>query len=365
MPRKPKPARLYYRKDEGQWVIRDGTTQKRTGFGDGQRDEAEKALAEYISQKRLPDRSGPARPGELMVGEVLARYAEDKGAEMKSPQTLAYSIQALAPFWGDLTCDAVKGSSCRRYERQRAKPISVEIVSQTGKRHTRTRSAGAGTVRRELGVLQASLKYAHDEGLLIHPISVTLPAAPSFRNRWLTRDEVAELLRHAAPHVRRYILLSIYTGRRAGALLDLTWERVDLKGNSIRFRNDGDVETKKRRGRVKIPRQLRGHLCRWFQMRAALSSEAQKRQTHVIMFRGATVGNIKTGIMRAAERADLSGVTPHVLKHTAITWPIMRGLGVEEAAEYFDTSPQTIRAHYWHHSPYHQDEAVSKIEDRG
>ncbi|MFP4305195.1 MAG: hypothetical protein ACLFQF_09945 [Rhodosalinus sp.] len=38
---------------------------------------------------------------------------------------------------------------------------------------------------------------------------------------------------------------------------------------------------------------------------------------------------------------------------------------VEEWAEFFDTSPETIRRHYWHHSPRHQARAVEAIERRG
>lgn len=70
---------------------------------------------------------------------------------------LVHSISALAPFWGDLTCDLVKGSACRRYERERKRP--------------------SGTVRRELGVLKSALNHAHAEGLLVDPVKVTLPKA--------------------------------------------------------------------------------------------------------------------------------------------------------------------------------------------
>lgn len=287
------------------------------------------------------------------MGEVLAKYVDDKGGDLASPQTLAYSVQALAPFWADLTCDAVKGSTCRLYERERARPRKIEATTKTGKVISRIAVAGASTVRRELGVLQAALNHAHSEGLLIHPISVSLPEGGSPRDRWLTRPEVAKLLHHAEPHVRRYILLSIYTGRRASAILELTWTRVDLDRGQIRFKEDGQAETNKRRGAIKVPRQLRGHLSRWGK---------KGRGTHIVMFRGKTVGDIKTGIRRAAERAGIEGATPHVLKHTAITWAISKGLFVEDAAEYFSTSPETIRKHYWHHSPHHQARALEVIE---
>ncbi|SFN84530.1 Site-specific recombinase XerD [Thioclava dalianensis] len=354
MPRQRKPARLYFRKDEGQWIIRDGNRMQRTGFSFGQRGEAEKALADYLTGRQPEARRGPAHPGELTVGEVLARYVDDKGAKIGAAGTLAYSVQALAPFWADLTCDAVKGSTCRLYERERAKPRTTTTTTKTGKTITRTLSASPSTVRRELGVLQAALNHAHSEGLLIHPIAVTLPEAGEPRDRWLTRKEVAALVWCAEPHVRRFIILSIYTGRRASAILELIWTRVDLDTGVIRFRAEGQAETNKRRGRIRAPRQLRGHLLRW----------KGYRGTHVVSFRGKPIASIKTGIRRAAERAGIEGVTPHVLKHTAITWAVMKGLSVEDAAEYFDTSPETIRKHYWHHSPHHQERALEIIERR-
>lgn len=354
MARQRKPARLYFREDEKQWVIRDGNVQKRTGYGAGQRREAEAALAEYLTSREPPARVGPAHPAELTVGEVLARYADDKGASVASVGTLVYSIQALTPFWGNLTCDAVKGSTCRLYERERAKPRTSTTISSTGKTITRERRAGPSTVRRELGVLQAALNHAHEEGLLVHPVAVALPDAGPPRDRWLTRSEAASLIYHAEPHVRRFIVLSLYTGRRATTILQLTWTRVDLSRRTIRFRAEGQVETNKRRGSVRIPRQLHAHLQTW----------QGRRETHVVMFRRKPITSIKTGIKRAAERAGIEGVTPHVLKHTAITWAVMKGLQVEEAAEYFNTSPETIRNHYWHHSPHHQQRALDIIEGR-
>lgn len=292
------------------------------------------------------------------MGEVLAHYVDFK-AGLLAPglsTTLTWSVAALAPFWGDLTCDSVKGTICRAYERERAIPRETTITTRTGKTLTRTHSAGSATVRRELGVLQAALNHAHREGLLVHEIKVTLPAPGVSRDRWLTRSEAARLVWCAAPHIRRFILLSLYTGRRASAVLDLTWHRIDLGQGVIRFRAEGEAETNKRRGRVRIPRQLAGHLRRW---------RDQSKATHVVTFRRERVGSVKRGIARAAERAGLSGVTPHVLKHTAITWAIMDGrLSIEGAAEFFDTSPETIRKHYWHHSPHHQEEGLAAVERR-
>jgi integrase len=286
----------------------------------------------------------------VTVGEVLRLYGLEKGPELASPATLANSIAALAPFWGDLTCDAVKGSTCRAYVAFRAKPR----IDARG----RTRTAKPSTTRRELGVLQAALNYAKKEGRLVYAPEVTLPPQGEPRDRWLTRAEAAALLRAAAPHARRFILLSLYTGRRMGAVLELTWARVDLDAGVIRFREDGARETKKRRGSVRIPRQLANHLRRW-------RMKVRRGETHVVSFRGRPVASIKTALDKARVRAGLdAAVKPHALKHTAITWAVARGLSLESAAEFFDTTPATIRAHYWHHSPHHQAEGLAAVEGR-
>ena len=75
---------------------------------------------------------------------------------------------------------------------------------------------------------------------------------------------------------------------------------------------------------------------------------------------------LSTAFAAAKRRAGLGAdVTPHVLKHTAITWAVQIGVGIEEAAEYFDTSSETIRKHYWHHSPLHKAAGRAAVERLG
>ena len=140
MPRHRKPARLYYRADEKQWVIRDGTRQVRTGHGLGERCAAEEALGGTPREPRAARPRGPAHPSELTVGEVLARYVDFKADTLAGagPATLAGAVAAMTPFWGDLTCDAVKGTTCRAYVRERAIPRQVTVTTRTGKRLLRT-----------------------------------------------------------------------------------------------------------------------------------------------------------------------------------------------------------------------------------
>lgn len=41
---------------------------------------------------------------------------------------------------------------------------------------------------------------------------------------------------------------------------------------------------------------------------------------------------------------------------------MQKGLPIEDAADYFDTSAETIRKVYYHHSPHYQDRAMEILE---
>jgi integrase len=64
---------------------------------------------------------------------------------------------------------------------------------------------------------------------------------------------------------------------------------------------------------------------------------------------------------RKGDHIDLSDVTPHTLKHTAITWALQKGSSTWDVAGYFSTSIDTIERVYGHHSPDHQKTAVEAM----
>lgn len=173
----------------------------------------------------------------MTVEEALSIYGEEHGVTVRAPATIGYSIMALRPILGPLPVATINKEQCRRYARDRGvKP---------------------GTVRRELGVLQAALNHCHAQGYLLTPVKVTLSPPPSPRDRCLTRDEAAKLLRAAwrnpkSKHLARFILTAIHTGTRSGAILNLRFMAhtqgvyVDTESGMMYRRGAGQAETKKR-----------------------------------------------------------------------------------------------------------------------
>ncbi|GMG81925.1 site-specific integrase [Paralimibaculum aggregatum] len=184
---------------------------------------------------------------------------------------------------------------------------------------------------------------------------------PDPRERWLTRSEAALLLRAAAPHLRRFILLSLYTSTRKSPLLALRWLPsidagwIDLERGVLHRRGPGERRTRKRREAVRLPRQVPMQARIW----------ARDGAAHVIHFRGRPVHSIKTGFAAARIAAGLPDVTPHDLKRTAVTWAFQGGMTLPDAADDFSTDSATLERVYRAHSPDHQARAVRVIERGG
>lgn len=346
MPRPAKGARLWFRRDHGVFYIRDtGHPDRSTGTSD--RSEAERKLAAYIAAKGTV--AGTRHPDRITVTEVLDIYAREHAPLTAAPQRIGYAVDSLIRFWGNLTLADVKGETCRRYARSRVRSY----------KDGSTRPLSDGTTRRELNVLQAAINYCLREGYITHAPRVTLPAKPPARERWLTREEAARLLWAAwrspkSRHLARFILIALYTGTRKDAILRLGFMPnthggwIDVDNHLIYRRGAAERETAKRRPPLRMPDRLAAHCRRW----------RARGDVWVVHIRGQRLADIQTAFEHACERAGLSGVTPHTLKHTAITWAMQRRMSVDTASAYFGTSRETILRTYWHHNPDFQKEAA-------
>lgn len=344
MPRKAKEARLFLRKRKGRdpvYVILDHGNERSTGFGPNSREQAEKALADYISSKYQPFETHHSN--NPLISDILSVYAVEHAPTTAAPQTIGYSISGLLKFWNDKSVNDISAKNCRAYAKKR--------------------DVSNGTIRRELGVLNAAIQYAKREGYISQTPAITMPPKDPPTDRWLTRSEVAKLILSArrsgnSKHVIRFILIAVYTGTRKSAILKLQWQpsksagHIDLdKGLIYRSGSDERI-TNKRKSPAKIPRQLLLLLRLW----------RKTSPRYVIDYNGQQVKDIKTAWDRICTDAKIEEATRHTLKHTAITWAMQNGAQIADAASYFSTSISTIQDVYFHHHPDYQKSAVSALE---
>ena len=196
------------------------------------------------------------------------------------------------------------------------------------------------------------------------PPYVWTPRKPAPRQRVLSPAEAIALIDACVmPHVRLFVVLALTTGARSGALLGLTWDRVDFDGGSIDLRERVTVDplTKRaRKGRAIAPMTSVARV-------ALLEAREGALSDHVIEWDGQPVGLIRRGFMEAVGRAGLgtvtpmrmpngkpynkvvSDVTPHTLRHTATSWAVNSGASMEFAARLLGhRDPKTTRSTYAH-----------------
>lgn len=348
MPRPAKPPRLELRRDgtdrDGReryvWIIRDKGTDRRTGCTEGERDSAEKRLAEYLADKHANKPAKGGKSDTISLAEVMRVYVMEHAPSTASPHLIAEHVDGLAGFWGPKNVSEIKGATCRKFAGGRKQSIA----------------------RRQLETLRAAVNYFHKEYGLDPVPAFTMPPKHSARERWLTRKEAARLLRSARgmPHLRRFILIGLYTGTRSGAILGLKWLPsidsgwIDLDAGVMHRSGAAQRKTKKRQPPAKLPPRLACHLRRWKRMDGGIR--------HIVNWNGSSVQSIKKAFRSARKNAKLDqDVIPHSLRHTAATWLMQKGVEPQKAAGFLGMTQEMLERTYGHHHPAFQSQAAEAI----
>ena len=208
-------------------------------------------------------------------------------------------------------------------------------------------------------MLIAALNHAKKNHVISSVPHVPILPVPPRKERYLTRDEAAWMIREArrtgASHIVLFIRLGLYTAARATAILQLTWDRVDLNDARIDFRLPGEVETKKRRPNAPINSML---------VRALRAERKKNKGKHVIAYHGRQIGLIRKGFLKIARKVGLKNVSPHTLKHTAITWMLQNKVQPWQVSGLTATSVTTLLRVYGHHVQDDLREAANAVMGR-
>jgi integrase len=321
----------------------DGEWQRVSTGTDDQRS-AQIYLAQFLAGQGTP-----APPKTPTVSEILDAYLTDRKPVVvpRGYETLQTNLKALKRHLGDLEPDHLTKERIRFYRRQRTAE-GYEVGKADARRKKPVQD---GTILRELVTLRAALKFAKTEKWISEAPYIEVPSQPKPRDRWLSRDEADRLLAESqALHVRTFLAVCLYTAARSAAVLQLTWDRVDLVAGMIDF---GSVAGGKGRAVVPIADSLQPFL-----------SEAHQAATcrFVVEHGSKPVGSVKTGVRAAARRAKITGVSPHVLRHTAATWMAMKGIKIEVIARMLGHSdPRVTWRTYAKYSPDYLRDAVAAL----
>ena len=188
------------------------------------------------------------------------------------------------------------------------------------------------TIDHEIGKTKTMILKAFDNGMVsgetlrtFKKVKRMLKKGSDVRDRILTRDEFDSLCGHSVKHIREILTTAYYTGMRKGEILNLTRDKVDLKNRLISL----DAEDTKDKEKRSIP------ICD--ELYNTLKNIPKAiHNSHVFMFRGKPVNDIRTGLVKACKKSGIiygrfekGGFIFHDLRHTFVT--NMRKAGVQES----------------------------------
>jgi integrase len=344
------PAYSLRQHDNGIWYIHwtDGRRSKRESTGQTQEIKAQIYLGEWLDGQGA-DKAEVART--YLVSELwdlyVERHVEKNGIHGRTTNTVWNNLR---PHFGPLKLPAVT-------ERD------GEGVDKVEEYILRRHEAGAApaTIRHELSRLKACFNWCADPkrkviGLADVPVFDLPPDSPP-RDRWLRTPEIQKLFDAAAElrvgarlsRIERFLWIALETAARLVAILELTWDRVDFEIGVIHFNVPGRKKTKKRRTSVPISSALLPVLKRAY----------EERETVYVC------DNLSLSIWRSvkavATLAKVDGVSPHVLRHTAATHMLRRGVPVWQVAGILANTTAMVEKIYGHHVPDGLAAAVEQI----
>ena len=267
------------------------------------------------------------------VADLWAAYVADRRQVVARTDRFDSLWKALAPHFGHRLGSAINADDCRQYHRARRKE---------GK--------SASTIKTELEFLRACLrmKYGRDTPRL------WVPPESAPRDRYLTPAERDKLLEAIdAPHVRLFVILALTTGARMSALLELTWDRVDLGHGTLDLNPAGREITNKRRTVVPINSRARA---------ALEEAKAAALSDYVIEYDGKPIKSIRKAIRQAAARSGVP-CSPHVFRHTAGVTMAQADVPMQKIAQYLGhTSTRVTERVYARYSPSFMRDASAALD---
>lgn len=272
-------------------------------------------------------------PASERIADLWTLYLSDRRKDGRNVTRQENAWKRLEPVFGHRLGTDINKDDCRDYAKLRQR-----------------QGAASGTVKTELEYLRACLNLRYGRG---HNRVWTPPASPP-RERFLTREELEQLLQHVGtPHVRLFIILAIATGARMQAILDLRWDQIDFKHRIVNFNSPAREQTNKRR--PVVPLNARAY--------AALEEAALGAVTeYVIEWDRKPLASIKKAIRKAAERSGVP-CSPHVFRHTAGVWMAQADVPMQKISQFLGhTSTRITERTYARYSPSFMKDAAAALE---
>lgn len=321
---------LAKRKGSPNWYIfeYDPKTRERRRIGTGTTDrgQAEKELARYIIRD---PQQGLVSDATLV--HVMLRYWEHHARRFASRDT-AKRVLALVAEHEPTTKLYAWGI-----------PAQESFAAKL--------SDEPNTRRRYFGVVKTAVSWGFKRGELPHmPPMLSMTEQRRAGVSPFNLAQLQALCKAAtAEHERRLLLLCIATCARPGAVLELTWDRIDFESATADMLVPGRKETKKRRSVVPLAPTALAYL------------RGQRSIGPVVQWAGKQLAGHKMTFRRLCKRAKVEGTAYGIRKAVAI-WMRREGVPLSDVKGMLSHSLGGATDRYAHFDPKYMRAAAESIE---
>jgi integrase len=155
------------------------------------------------------------------------------------------------------------------------------------------------------------------------------------RVRWITPEQVKQLLAELPSHQKDIVLFALSTGLRQANVIGLTWGQVDL------IRQTAWIPGDKAKGKEDIHISL-----------SEFSLQLGKRHERVFTYAKKPIGQVNTrGWRNALARAGIENFRWHDLRHTWASWLVQNGTPLYDIQEMGGWKSSEMVRRYAHLAP--------------
>ena len=297
-----------------------GGKQKRESVGFSI-EEARDAEGKRRSQKR-ENRIFDIKPDAKMPFNKLTQWYQsmEKVKSMAYFETLKINLASFNKVFGETIVRDIKTSDLENYQAKRkAAGYSDSYVDQ------------------EIGAARAVINKAFDDDLVsgdtvkvFRKAKRLLKSDSNARDRILSVEEFEKLLAVLPSHTKAIVATGYYTGMRKGEVINLTWDKVDLKGRGITL---DATDTKDREAR-QVP--ICDALLKILEKIPKAIHDEKIHKNRIFLFKGKPITDIRTALARACRDSGIpygrgvrGGFVFHDTRHCFNT--NMRKSGVPES----------------------------------
>ena len=262
------------------------------------------------------------KPEAKMTFKELAKwfFKLEKVKAKAYHATLTINLNSFNKVFGDTIVRNVKPSDLENYQAKRkAAGYSDSYIDQ------------------EIGAARTMVYKAFDDNMVsgdtirvFKKVKKLLRGDSNARDRVLSSEEFDKLLAALPSHTRAIVATGYYTGMRKGEVINLTWDKVDMKSRVIAL---DAADTKDREAR-RIP--ICAALYKILEKTPKAIHDKAIHKNHVFLFKGKPIRDIRTALARACRdagipygRGEKNGFVFHDTRHCFNT--NMRKSGVPES----------------------------------